>query len=248
MRSASLSSAQLSPLQHTLAHLMWEGSGEKKLGKYSCSSALVAHVLTRVRRNAEQDLRSSRRSCSRGATLSIKVAASANEFTAVRVYQRKLEMQLLNPRLAHSRVRFVHYLPLCSDAKACWPTFILWVTGTHTCSQTVLIGLQPWHWWRLQASASESCCGAEPLDHKCYVWTCAGSAQTSRSPPSSGRRSVGPSFLLLLAADANMFAPLCHHCASAKLNLPVLETGWSDATRLSLCWSLCTTVWLWILI
>lgn len=79
----------------------------------------------RVRRHAEQKLRSSRRSCLRGAALSIKAADSANEFTAVRLYQSKLEMQLLNPRLAHSRLGFVHYLPLCSDAKACWPTFIL---------------------------------------------------------------------------------------------------------------------------
>lgn len=60
--------------------------------------------LTRVRRNTEKHLRPSRRSCFRGGTLSIKAADSVNEFTAVRLYQSKLEMQLVNPQLAHSRV------------------------------------------------------------------------------------------------------------------------------------------------
>lgn len=49
-------------------------------------------------------------------TLSIKAAESANEFTTVRLCQRKLEMQRFNPRLAGSRVGCVHYLPGCSDA------------------------------------------------------------------------------------------------------------------------------------
>lgn len=66
----------------------------KRLLEYGCSSGCWRVELTRVRRHAEQKLRSSRRSCLRGAALSIKAADSANEFTALRLYQSKLEMQL----------------------------------------------------------------------------------------------------------------------------------------------------------
>lgn len=53
------------------------------------------------------------------------------------------------------------------------------MTGSGTCSQTALIGLQPRHRWRLQALASEST--AEPVNCKCYVCACVARAQTSRA-------------------------------------------------------------------
>lgn len=45
--------------------------------------------------------------------------------------------------------------------------------------------------------------------------------QGGARPPDAARGSVGSSFLLLGAADADAFVPSRHSCSSAELDLPV---------------------------